>query len=238
MTKKFLWVNAIALSLVVSWFIPLTAALWADLDLWAFHALNDSLKNSPLTAIFWALANVKLSDLFGAVFIVSFSLIYVFSDGKEVAKFRLAQFFYYLIWFELGILSLKQVIFPIFLSLDFLRDSPTLLFEGTFRLSEVAPWLKIKDSSRWCYPSDHAFIVLEWVGFITVYAGMRLGLLAFVTSLLFILPRLVAGAHWLSDILVGSVPIALVFLSVACFTPIYPFFMRNILRQKVYINEV
>lgn len=131
-----------------------------------FRSLNDGLIGKPLTQIFWALANVKITDLFGAIFIVAFSLIYVLDKGKNERVFRLAQFFYYLIWFEVGILFVKEVLFHVFVYMNFLRDSPTLVLSDTVLLSKAVPWLKIKDSSRWSFPSDHAFIVLQWAGFI------------------------------------------------------------------------
>lgn len=228
--KPFLLVNLFALGLFASWFFPPTARFWCEFDQWAFRALNDSLQASPFTQVFWALANVKLADIFGALFMTTFSLLYVFDHGRESAKFRLAQFFYYLIWFELGILCLKEVLFHFLVAINFLRDSPSLLFKDTILLSGVAPWLKIKDSSHWCFPSDHAFIVLQWVGFISVYAGYRLGVIAFFSSLVFVLPRLIGGAHWASDVLVGSLPLALISLAWACFTPLYPFTMQYLER--------
>lgn len=229
----------IALLLLLSWFIPPTKWLWAEFDVWAFQLLNGTLKNAPFTQIFWALANVKLADLFGAAFIVTFTLLYVFDAGKKEAPHRLAQFFYYLIWFEIGILSLKELLFYLLVAINFLRDSPSLVFADTILLSKAVPWLKIKDSSHWCYPSDHAFIVLEWVGFICFYAGWRLGAVAFVSSWLFILPRLIGGAHWMTDVLLGSVPLALFFVAIACYTPLYPFFMKYLERftKKVFFHD-
>lgn len=225
-----------AILLLASWFFPPTANFWTAFDGWAFHFLNDAVRDKPLTQIFWALANVRIADLFGAVFILGFSLLYVFDKGKQEAVCRLAQLFYYLIWFEVGMLFLKEVLFHILVAVNFLRDSPSLVFSDTVLLSQAVPWLKIKDSSRWSYPSDHAFIVLEWAAFIWVYSGWRLGGLAFVSSWFFILPRLIGGAHWISDVLVGSLPIALVFVAFACFTPLYSFGMRYLerLSKKVF----
>lgn len=220
--RPFVWLNLTALLLAASWLIP---GLWSTIDTWAFKALNEGTRDNILLQIFWALANIKLTDLFGAVFIIVFTLLYVFDAPKEGRRERLAQFIYYLIWFEIGIFSVKQG----FMLLNILRDSPTLLTAEPVLLSKVAPWLKIKDSSHWSFPSDHAFIILEWVGFIFCYAGVRLGIVAAITSSIFILPRLVAGAHWLSDVMLGSLPLALIFVSVARFTPIYQFALNHIL---------
>lgn len=220
--RPFLLLHLAAFGLFGSWFLPGLSSFWQYLDISLFEALNGSLEGRPLTQIFWALGNVKISDLFGAIFMLTFSLIYAFDSGREKARMRLAEFIYVLIWFELGILALKEVLYPNFIAEHFLRDSPTLVSKASVLLSEVAPWLKIKDSSHWCFPSDHAFIIFQWAGFITCFCGWRLGLLAYVSSIFFILPRLIAGAHWLTDSLLGSLPLSLIVIAWACYTPLMP----------------
>ncbi len=150
-----------------------------------------------------------------------FSLIWAFEAPKGTVKFRLIQCLYILIWFELGILVLKELLFPYVLSEYFLRDSPSLVLKSTCLLSESVPWLKVKESSHWSFPSDHAFIILQWASFMFVFAGYRIGILALLTSTFFILPRLFSGAHWLSDVVVGSLPLALIVVSWARYTPVY-----------------
>lgn len=226
--RPFLLYHAVALFLFFTWIFPPTAILWQKLDVAAFRFLNNSLKDSPLTQIFWALANVKITDLFGAIFMASFSLIYVFENGKEIAKHRLAQFLYLCIWGEIGILLLKEVIFPLLVSINFLRDSPSLIFNDTIRLSGVISWLKIKDHSHWSFPGDHAFIALQWAGFIAFFCGWRYGTLAYISSIFFILPRLIAGAHWVTDALIGSFSLALIILAWSTATPLYPLFMKSL----------
>jgi len=221
----------LSLLLLASFKLP----LWHDFDLWLFRLLNDSVKENYFLQVFWALANVKLFDLLGAVFIITFSF---------VARVTLVQFLYYLIWFEIGIFSVKELLFPLLVACNFLRDSPTLVCQDTFFLSNVIPWLKIKDSSHWSYPSDHALIMLEWVGFIFFYKGIRIGILAAVSSLLFIVPRLVGGAHWATDVLLGSLPIALLFVGLACYTPLYAKgtallerLITRIFRKRYYVQQ-
>ena len=53
-----------------------------------------------------------------------------------------------------------------------------------------------------------------------LYAGGRIGRLAVVVAIIFLAPRLVVGAHWASDILVGSAGVCLVSLSLAIATPV------------------
>ncbi|MBS0654935.1 MAG: phosphatase PAP2 family protein [Verrucomicrobia bacterium] len=233
--RLFIFCHLAALLLFLSWMFPPTATLWQEFDVALFRWLNGSLSTSPLSQIFWALANVKITDLYGAFFMGTFSLIYVFEDGKESAQKRLAQFFYLCLWGEIGILALKELLFPFLVSIDFLRDSPSLIFKDTIRLSEVAHWLKIKDHSHWSFPSDHAFIALQWAGFITFFCGWRYGTLACLSTIFFILPRLIAGAHWATDALLGSLPLALIVLAWAVATPLYPFSMKYLERFSAFL---
>lgn len=233
--KPFLLISLSALLLFASWFVPITSNWWQALDVWLFHWLNATVANQPIVQIFWALANVKLTDLFGALFMIAFTLIYVFDAEAKEAKFRLAQLFYAILWFEIGIASVKGIIFKCLVALHFLRESPTLVFPDCFMLSDVVPWLNVKDHSHWSFPGDHAFIVLQWAGFISFYCGWRLGLLAYLSSLLFIFPRLIGGAHWCTDILLGSLPLSLIFVAWGCYTPIYPFMMKYLERFSGFL---
>lgn len=233
--RPFILYHLIALCLFFSWIFPPTALLWEKIDAQTFYFLNHSVEDSPLMQMFWALANVKITDLFGAIFMASFSLIYVFDHGKEVAKERLAQFLYVCLCCEIGILFVKELLFPILVSINFLRDSPSLVFHDAIRLSEVIPWLKIKDHSHWSFPGDHAFIALQWAGFITFFCGWRYGILACLSSIFFILPRLIAGAHWLTDAVIGSFSIAIIILAWATATPAYPFAMKYLYRVSSFL---
>ena len=233
--RPFLLYHLVAFFLFFSWIFPPTATLWQEFDIAIFRFLNGSLENRPLTQVFWALANVKITDLFGAIFMAAFSLIYVFEKGKETAKHRLAQFFYLCIWGEIGILTLKEVIFPLLVSVNFLRESPSLIFNDTIRLSGIVSWLKIKDHSYWSFPGDHAFIALQWAGFITYFCGWRHGILAYLSSIFFILPRLIAGAHWMTDALIGSFSLALILLAWGAATPLYAFSMKYLEQFSAFL---
>ena len=228
---RFLGYHIAALLLLGSLLLPPTDALWEQFDTWCFSMLNGSVHNRPIAQIFWALANVKITDLYGAFFMLSFSLLYVFEKGRIVARERLAQFFYILIWGEIGILSAKEVVYPLLKWCDQMRPSPSAVITPIVALSKVVPWLKVKDVSHCSFPGDHALLVLQWAAFISFFAGWRYGIVAFLSSIFFILPRLIAGAHWVSDGLVGSLFLVLVILAWATCTPVYPWGMR--LLQKI-----
>ena len=82
------------------------------------------------------------------------------------------------------------------------RDFACALF-GTTKM-EDEEFMEIKDRSSRSFPGDHASVLLLWTVFLSLFARGKRLLLVWLTGTLLILPRLVAGAHWLSDNLAGG----------------------------------
>jgi len=228
--KRFFMYHAIILALFATWLLPPTEYLWEKLDIASFQFFNSILENSICMQIFWALANVRVTDIFGALFIATFFLIYVFEEGRQTAKLRLAQFLYLCIWGEIGILGAKEGVYCFLKSIGYLRHSPSIVLNCPVKISEMIPWLKVKDFSFSSFPGDHALILLQWSAFVFFFCGARLGFLALISSTFFIMPRIMAGAHWMTDTLIGSTSCVLVIIAWATCTPIYPWLMRHLLR--------
>jgi membrane-associated phospholipid phosphatase len=81
--------------------------------------------------------------------------------------------------------------------------------------------MSIKDGSSKSFPGDHGTTALLFAASFTYLAGWRLGLLACFYAAFLCLPRLITGAHWLSDIVVGSGSITLFFMAWAIYTPLF-----------------
>jgi membrane-associated phospholipid phosphatase len=219
--RPFLLWNGTALTLLLSWVFPPTRALWDILDKSVFLCLNSSLVSHPFAQIFWAIANFKPVDIMGAVFMTGFFGIYIMeAEGKERAK-RISQLIYGLIWGEIGILFTKHFVDAWIEGSGLARECPTLSFPKAVMLSGAIPWLRVKDFSYSCFPGDHAEILFQWVAFVWFFCRARYGLVALVWAIFFMLPRLVAGAHWLSDAVVGSTVIVSLLVSLATCTPLY-----------------
>lgn len=224
--KPFITLHLIALSLLASWLIPFTRTYWDMLDRSVFYWLNSGLEGKPITQIFWALANARIADAFGALFMGTFFFLYVVDAKREDRPARLAQFAYLCLWSELGILFTKEFLEIFLQKIQFARESPSLVLENTIMLSQAVPWVKVKDIARSCFPGDHAEILLQWTFFVSFFCGLRYGLFAIGCAIFFIIPRMIAGAHWLSDALVGSVSIALILVAWATATPFFDLCMN------------
>ena len=109
---------------------------------------------------------------------------------------------------------------------QFHRTSPSLTFEAV-RLSQVETWVKAKDSSRFCFPSDHGTVSLA-VAFYTLLRSPRRVGWAFGLAVLFTVPRIIAGAHWLTDIVIGSAFVAFAGVSILMMTPLHDRAIRTL----------
>lgn len=89
------------------------------------------------------------------------------------------------------------------------RLSPTLEHDSAVRVSQWFPDIATKDHSPSSFPSDHAigvltFLLFAWRAFPGPHLWLSMPLL-----LLLMTPRFLVGAHWLSDLLCGSLPLVL-----------------------------
>ena len=237
MSRRFFVLHFLAILLVISLFVPPTDALWRAFDTVCFRALNESIIGHPIQQVFWAIANIKITDVFGAVFLLCSFLLYIYETEGNERRQRVAQLLYTLIWFEISILICKQVYTPLCENNGISRHSPTVVLPNALMLSEVVPWAKIKDSSYFCFPADHAAIVFQWCAFLWYFAGWRRGVAIFFCSVLFLLPRLISGAHWTSDLIVGSGSVVLIALAWALYTPLYGWSMKHLYRLVRYNPE-
>ena len=92
--------------------------------------------------------------------------------------------------------------------LDFDRHSPSLELEPVHRITLLVPDVDTKDSSKDSFPGEHTMTLSVWVFLFWYFAGWRFGLVALSFGIIFSIPRLVAGAHWLTDDIIGGIGVA------------------------------
>ena len=227
----------LAIFLPLSLFILPTRHLWQMFDSSIYTWCNTSVAYHPIQRVFWAFANIKITDLFGAFFLGGCFFIYIREvDGYERRK-RVAHLLYALVWFEITILLSKQCLNPILDHLRLWRRSPSLVLSDGFALSKLVSWRKIKDHAYSSFPGDHATIVFLWCSFLWFFAGRARGLLAFCCCPLFLLPRVISGAHWASDIVVGSAAIVILAMTVATYPPLLNWALNKLYRCLKYTPE-
>lgn len=213
--------NLIPIVLFCFWLWPVGNALCTAFDEWFFHLLNQPLATSPAWRSIWAVGSVRPFDL-----VVGVIMLCLLLRGDWI--FKATQIRQAVLGF-IAILVLMVVIRTIFEKicdpLGLQHDSISMvLADKAVHLSDYYPHLdkhlQIKDSSNQSFPGDHASVLLIWALFMSMFmrtAGQWL--LIWALTLLFMMPRLVAGAHWGQDDYIGAVFLSLLGLGWGYFTP-------------------
>ena len=200
------------------------ASFWKDLDIAIFKKLNGQLKDNKASQTFWAQANRRVFDLVSASLMILIFAIFVFRGNPE-EKLERIKFGLFMSVCMLLALGMVQVLHAIF---DVGRLSPTKLpVEGALRLSEFDHvTYKVKDASKQSFPGDHSAVLFIIATFISLYAKRFYALAAITVAVLFVLPRMVGGGHWFTDIFVGGGTLTLIIASFAFCTPLKEKFMK------------
>ena len=215
--NKFCLINTIALALLLSWLIPFTRYLWDIIDNNLFFLLNGSLSLNFYWRFFWAIANNRLFDLVPAFAILLLFLWWAYRDLRYVQREQFTTLIVFLVF--MGIL--RWLFGNITDLLQYHRPSPSLVFpESAFMLSLHFPWLNPKDTTFWSFPGDHGYVLLCFMFFFYGYGAGGFRKVAVISLLFFNLPRMVSGAHWITDVAVGSMVLALFTVSFWFFTPL------------------
>ncbi|NGX39402.1 MAG: Lipid A 1-diphosphate synthase [Chlamydiae bacterium] len=203
--------------LLASLFLPFTASLWQKIDIGVFKALNLPLENSPVFRNFWALANHRMADWLEDLFFVALFLVAIFSRKKQDRKKLTAELIFAALLTALTIILFNRLLCRDLLKLR--RASPSLVIDQAILLSDYLSSITFKIVSSKSFPGDHATTALLFTSCYAYFVRGKLGILALLYGVFLCLPRLAVGAHWFSDIIVGSGCIALFSLSWALFTP-------------------
>lgn len=211
----FWW--AVACFWFASWLIPATRELWDVLDSGIFFSFNGSLASGKTWQGFWAIANWRPFDIIAAGLILIIGFSWIYSLKKESRLSALAGLAVLLFIILVTRFSAALVLYLT----DYQRYSPSITLTPSYRLSELVTWIDAKDYHKDCFPGDHGYVVITCIIFFFLQAGKRWGVLSLVLLSPFIIPRLVSGAHWATDIIIGSGTMALISLPLLFATPLY-----------------
>jgi len=205
--------NLFAAVLVASWLLEPTRSLWLALDEWAFWAMNNSLAEGWLWQRFWAVANNRAFDLVPAVLMVLLYGHYALRVDRANLNRHIA----------IGVLLLVTILLATQFGkmIPIKRPSATFAFPDALRLSQLVPEIYTKDTASDSFPGDHGLVLFMYAGFVIYYLPRIYGILATLLMILFTMPRLMGGSHWLTDEVVGAVAVGAVSLSWVLATPLH-----------------
>lgn len=210
--------NLAGLIIFLSWYLPAQHGFWLSIDTHIFYFFNQHILPDTFFASFVAYTNNRKFDL---VILLAMGALYYNTFRKKDYRGKR----------HLIIVGLVMVISAVLINqlgqnIPIERPSPTLHFQDAYRVG-VVTGIPTKDASGDSFPGDHGLMLLIFCSFILRYLSFRSFLCALLITVVFSLPRVMAGAHWASDILVGSISLTLVTTSWLLITPL----SDNIVRQ-------
>lgn len=218
--KILLFIHLLVVALVFSLFYSLSISPFSYFDKKCFQLVNGWIQSSYLWQTFWAMANHRGADLLEDICFLLFFYWIIRASPKSERTRKTAECIFFLLYGAFIILAANEILFRVLLHIE--RKSPTLLIDSFTNLSEKVTWLKVKFKSPKSFPADHATTALLFITsfFYLARNNIRITIAALLYGIFLCLPRLVVGAHWVTDILVGSGSICLVFFSWAFCTPL------------------
>ncbi|WFQ80113.1 phosphatase PAP2 family protein [Xenorhabdus sp. SF857] len=203
--------NILGIALFLSWYLPENHGFWFHIDSAIFYFFNEKLLPDAKFSLFVAIVNIRAFDV---ISLLCMGLLYysAFHKQDHAGKRRL---------FMIGLVMLISavIINQIGHQIPVSRPSPTLTFENVNRINEVTRW-HTKDSSKDSFPGDHGLMLLIFSSFILRYISRSAFCIALLIMVAFALPRIMAGAHWFTDIAVGSLSLTLIGMSWILLTPL------------------
>ncbi|ASB03354.1 phosphatase PAP2 family protein [Proteus mirabilis] len=205
-----LLLNLVGLTLFLSWYLPAQHGFWLSIDTHIFYFFNRQLLPDSSFAMLVAYVNNRAFDVI--ILLAMGGLYYHTFRQKDYQGKR------HLIIVGIVMVLSAIVINQIGQNIPIERPSPTLHFHDVHRVG-VVTGIPTKDASGDSFPGDHGLMLLIFCSFILRYLSFRSFLCALLITVIFSLPRVMAGAHWASDILVGSISLTLVTTSWLLITP-------------------
>lgn len=207
-----LLLNAAGFALFLSWYLPANHGFWFPLDSGIFHFFNQLLAKSQAFLWLVAITNNRAFDGFS---LLAMGCLMLSFWRKEDAPGRRRIIAIGLVMLLIAVVvnQLAQGLMPV------KRSSPSLYFPNINRVSELLH-ISTKDASKDSFPGDHGMMLLIFSAFMLRYFGKKAFGVALIIIVVFVFPRVMIGAHWLTDIVVGSLSAVLIGLPWCLMTPL------------------
>lgn len=219
--------NFLGVYLFFSWYMTAYNGFWFTIDKQIFYFFNQLIAQSSLFMYFVAATNYRAFDL--VAFAAMLAIFYSYYGRADAEGKRFL--------FCIGVAMLVSAVLAKQLSryLPIVRASASVYFDALNHnvafVSELSGWA-VKDRSGDSFPGDHGMMLMIFAAYMWRYLGTGAFAKGLGVLIIFSLPRFMSGAHWFTDVAVGSVSVALVVLSWLLLTPISDIFI-GWLKEKV-----
>jgi membrane-associated phospholipid phosphatase len=211
----FLSFQLFSLLLLSSWLLPTTKELWQQWNHSVFYFLNGSLASSDHWSFLWALLNNRAADLIPVIAIFPLLL----KSNLIFKSTEVRQGFIGLCLLMILMLIFRSLLDKTAKTMGWTGNSPSLELMPFTSLEALYPQLFPKVSAGSSFPGDHASVLIIIACYCLLHVINRWSLFVFGLAIVFMLPRLFSGAHWLTDQVVGGTLIAFFTLAWGRFTP-------------------
>ncbi|AUV00415.1 phosphatase PAP2 family protein [Phytobacter ursingii] len=194
--------NIAGFALFLSWYLPVNQGFWFPLDAAIFHFFNNGLVESRAFLWLVALTNNRAFDACSLIAMGCLMLSFWLPEDRQGRR-RILIIGLTMLLFAVVINQLAQLLIPV------KRESPTLFFNGIHRVSELLNF-PTKDASKDSFPGDHGMMLLIFSAIMLRYFGKKAFGIALIIVVVFAFPRVMIGAHWFTDIAVGSLSVVLI----------------------------
>ncbi|MDW5498995.1 phosphatase PAP2 family protein [Pseudomonas lundensis] len=203
--------NLLGIALFLSWFLPVNHGYWLTLDTSIFFFFNRHLATDPGFLHLVAITNNRAFDV---ISLIAMGLLYLSFYLRQDAVGRRRLLITGVVMLLTGVV-LNQLghLLPV------KHPSPSLSFDSINRVSELTG-IPTKDASSDSFPGDHGMMLMIFSCFMLRYFNRRAFAVALLITVVFSLPRVMIGAHWFTDIAVGSLSVVLVGASWCLMTPL------------------
>lgn len=211
-SKRIICCNLAGLALFASW---LWFSVWLVLDDNIFFFFNQFITSEhPIWVNFLAAVNTRYFDAASFLMLLAIFGWAISLDTRPGRCWR---------WLGVGLtmLVVAGILAVATNKLPYGHPSPTLSFDHVNFLADVVSF-DTKDADKNSFPGDHGLMLMVFTGFILRFGDRRPAILSALMIAVLSAPRVMAGAHWLQDVYMGSLSIALVVLPWVLCTPIAP----------------
>lgn len=219
--RAFLISHLVALLLIILWLIPSVRTTLLDLDAHLFRVLNAPLESNTVWLHVWAVASLRPFDIVVGIILLTLTI-----RGNWVFKpEQVRSALFGLLTVLLALLLIRNLFTKAIEAAGLQHASPSDMLTYAIHMSDYfQSWEKaweLKDRSGASFPGDHASVLLLWGLFLTAFTRNPLQLVVtWLLVMLFMMPRLVAGAHWASDDYMGGIAVSLLAMAWGFYTPL------------------
>lgn len=210
--SQILLLNVLGLALFFSWYLPANHGFWFPVDSAIFHFFNQGVAESYAYARVLAIINNRAFD--GCSLLAMGCLMLSFWVKEDCAGRRRILIIGLVMLLSAVIINqLAQHLMPV------QRTSASLFFPDAHRVSHLLS-IPTKDASKDSFPGDHGMMLLIFSTFMWRYFGHKAFAIALLIFVVFAFPRVMIGAHWFTDIAVGSLSAVLIGMPWILLTPL------------------